>query len=537
MSRKQYAKIISWVILAVILALFIFKFWGFLFENFSQYLEIFRKPPQIRQALDQEEIQNIHWYGALKRSFTACLAALLILGPSAIIFAWSKSRIERSLVHIYKIGKYSEIPVHKKDMAFFTRAALPLINAEELKQSNAGIDKALEIYKSLADLQIRQARAPFPPPHVWPSLPDGDISVREIPSMHTLLTSGKIAKGKPMILGYEHGQPHHGSFLDIYSAAVAGESGSGKTATLLYLIGSGIVAESMRFIGIDPHYPHPKSLGYKTKILWEKGFMRMGTNTIAMEEVLLDIETIIENRLQQKDTDTTPVVLVIDELALLNKSSIGKFLAHVMERISTEGRKCAVYMLASSQTWLVARTGDSSVVRDTLTSAFVHRIKPKQANLLLQDSDETEKVKHHIKKPGQALLMPVCDDSTIVQIPFATEDDMRWITTHCDPIFEQQVVNGVSVTHSHTSTHTLHTAQVTGKHTDSHTYSDDELLQQIRERKALTSVSQIAKDIDFDRTYLSKWLNGSESLTDSLRSKLQQYLKQEQQTNIIPFFG
>lgn len=426
------------MILAVILAFFILKFWGFLFENFSQHLEIFRKPLQIRQALDQEEIDNIHWYGALKRGFTACLALLLILGPSAIIFAWSKSRIEKSLVHIYKIGKYSEVPVHKRDMAFFTRAALPLINAEELKQSNAGIDKALEIYKSLADLQIRQARAIFPSSsNVWPSLPEGEMSMKEIPSMHQLLSFEEIARGKPMILGYEHGQPRKGSFLDIYSAAVAGESGSGKTATLLYLIGSGIVSESVRFMGIDPHYPHPKSLGFKTKILWEKGFMRMATNTVAMEEVLQDVETIIKNRLQQKDTDTTPVVLVIDELALLNKSSIGKLLAHVMERISTEGRKCAVYMLASSQTWLVARTGESSVVRDTLTSAFVHRIKPKQANLLLQDSDETEKVKRHIKKPGQALLMPVCDDSTIVQIPFATEDDMRWITTHCDPIFEQ----------------------------------------------------------------------------------------------------
>ena len=144
-----------------------------------------------------------------------------------------------------------------------------------------------------------------------------------------------------------------------------------------------------------------------------------------MLAMLQEIERTIDNRLKQIDTDTTPVVLVIDELAFLAKTSIGSSIAHTMERISTEGRKCAVYLLASSQTRLVARTGDSSVVRDTLTSAFVHRIKPKQANLLLQDKDEAEKVKKHIKQAGDVLLCPVNDESVICKMPFTTEADME----------------------------------------------------------------------------------------------------------------
>jgi ABC-type dipeptide/oligopeptide/nickel transport system ATPase subunit len=418
----------------MILALFILKFWGFVFESFTQHLEIFRKPPQIQQALDQEKIDNIHWYGALKRSFFACLAALFVLGPVAIIFAWAKSRIEKSLVHIFEIGKHSKIPVHKRDLTLSSQIALALVNAEQLKQENAGLEKALQIHAAIADLQIRQARAlGFQQPVLPAHQEESAFPERPTPTFQQLLLSGEIAPGKPMILGYEHGNPRKGSFLDIYSAAVAGESGSGKTATLLFLIGSGLVSGKIRFLGIDPHYPHPKSLGFKTKPLWESGLMTMATNKDDSLKVLKEVERIIDRRLQQLDTDETPVVLVIDELAFLAKTALGKPLAHTMERISTEGRKCAVYMLASSQTWLVARTGDSSVVRDTLTSAYVHRIKPKQANLLLQDKEEADKVKKYVKQAGDVLLCPVNDDSVVCKMPYTTDTDMQHLTIMFGP--------------------------------------------------------------------------------------------------------
>jgi len=155
--------------------------------------------------------------------------------------------------------------------------------------------------------------------------------------------------------------------------------------------------------------------------------MHMATYKDDMLAVLNAVERTIDNRLKQIDKDTPPLVLVIDELAFLVKTSIGPAVTHTMERISMEGRKCAVYMLASSQTWLSSRTGNNSVVRDTLTSAYVHRIKPKQANLLLQDKEEAEKVKKHVKHAGEALLVPVGDESLIVKMPFTTNADMRMV--------------------------------------------------------------------------------------------------------------
>lgn len=370
--------------------------------------------------------------------FYGVLAFVGIIGLSIVIVASGihQAHIKKASVHVYKVG-HSEIVVHERDLSSAWRIVTGLTNAEELKAINGGLDKALQLYSVMADVQSRQIQAllgkrGLPPalPVVnsppLPAAPPAPI-VAPVPTFQQLLHAGEIAQGKPMILGYANGVPRRGSFLDIYSAAVAGESGSGKTITLLYLIGSGIISCSVQFIALDPHYPHPKSLGFKTKPLWENNIMRIATTKDDMLIALGDVEQTIDRRLQQLDTETTPVVLVIDELVFLAKTSIGGNIARTMERISTEGRKCAVYLLASSQTWLAARTGESSVVRDTLTSAYVHRIKPKQANLLLQDKEEVQKVKK-LKDVGEVLLCPVNDDSIVCRIPYTTQQDMACVS-------------------------------------------------------------------------------------------------------------
>ena len=387
----------------------------------------------------QTQINNIAWYSsAYKVAFVAVLGVLLI-SVLFISYSVAKSRLKKASVHTYKIGKYNEVVVHEKDLSLAAPIAMGLMNAEQLKQMNGGTERAFELYTRMAEVQAKQLQtmvgrkgvAQILSPTESAGQPSPEQSalpqISPVPTFRHLLDTGEVSRGKPMILGYENGQPRRGSFLDIYSAAVAGESGSGKTATLLFLIASGLVSGAVRYVGIDPHYPHPKSLGFKTKPLWDAGLMKMATFKDDMLAALKEIEQTIDNRLRQIDKDDTPVVLVIDELAFLAKTSIGGAVAHTMERISTEGRKCAVYMLASSQTWLVARTGDSSVVRDTLTSAFVHRIKPKQANLLLQDKDEAEKVKKYLKQPGDVLLCPVNDDSILCKMPFTTESDMEFV--------------------------------------------------------------------------------------------------------------
>jgi plasmid maintenance system antidote protein VapI len=449
---QEYLKFI----LLGMLVVFAISLIAFMYQNWSVKVE----DERITQAKVETQVNDIYWYStAYKVAFAAilvvCLVSILLLSYSI-----ARSRLKKAAVHTYKIGKHNEVVVHEKDLSIAAPIAMGLMNAEQLKQMNGGVERAFELYTRMAEVQTKQIQALVGrkgvTPSASPAAPAGQFSdqpalagqpndERPVPTFQELLASREIARGAPMILGYEHGMARRGSFLDIYSAAVAGESGSGKTATLLFLIGSGLVACGVRFIGIDPHYPHPKSLGFKTKVLWENGLMRMATYKDDMLGVLNEIERTIDARLKQHDTDTTPVVLVIDELAFLSKTSIGGAIAHTMERISTEGRKCDVYMLASSQTWLAARTGDSSAVRDTLTSAYVHRIKPKQANLLLQDKEEAEKVKKYIKQAGDVLFCPVNDESTVCRMPFATEEDMQLVA---DMLKDEEGVFTVQTVHA-----------------------------------------------------------------------------------------
>ena len=441
---------IKYVLLGILLV-FAISIAVFLFQNWSTDVEDSR----ITEAKVETRVQDIYWYStAYKVAFIVILAVCLVC-ILVLTYSIATSHLKKASVITYKIGKHSEIGVHEKDLSSLaTPVAMGLTNAEQLKQMNRGVERAFDIYTKMAETQTKQIQTLVGKQGITPAAPATlqagqdpaaltSSQLQSIPTFQDLLIAGEIAPEKQMILGYEKGVPRRGSFLDIYSAAVAGESGSGKTSTMLFLIGSGLVAEQIKFIGLDPHYPHPNSLGSKTKPLWEAGLMRLATYKDDMLSVLAEVERIIDSRLRQIDTDTTPIVLVIDELAFLSKTPIGSSVAHTMERISMEGRKCAVYMLASSQTWLAARTGDSSVVRDTLTSAYVHRIKPKQANLLLQDKGEAEKVKKYVKQAGDVLFCPVGSDSVVCKMPYTTEADMMMVAemlqTQRIQIFSQPV--------------------------------------------------------------------------------------------------
>lgn len=388
---------------------------------------------QIKRFALQE--RHLERDDALK--IAAFVGVLTSLCASALIVAAGlhRERVRRASVYMAKIGQYSEIPVHIKQIQSgeLNPQLSTLAAAEQLERINAGQEKIVTALESIIDTgtaQMRviasQARAALPP--ALDAEPEAPAQYLAPPPFAQLIESREIAHGKPMILAYVQGQPKRGSFLDIYSSAVAGESGSGKTGTLLYLIACGLISEYIRFIAIDPHFPHPKSLGAKTRPLWENGFMALASTDEEILKALQEIRSTIFERKNQIDLSTHPVVLVLDEVAALAKSAtIGKDITHTMEEVSTEGRKCEVYMLASSQTWLAARTGGSSVVRDTLTSAYVHRIKPKQANLLLQDKDEAAMVRQYIKRAGDVLLCSVHDDPVVAQMPYTTEEDIKLV--------------------------------------------------------------------------------------------------------------
>jgi hypothetical protein len=96
------------------------------------------------------------------------------------------------------------------------------------------------------------------------------------------------------------------------------------------------------------------------------------------------------------------------------------------------------------------------------------------------------------------------------------------------------VSGSVSVSHTHNESSQPCTADSTGELTGSQPPSDEELLHIMQAKKDNgVTVSEMAREMNFERTYLSKWLNEKEDfgMTNELRTKLLSYLN----LNLVEF--
>lgn len=433
-EMKHYQKVIIFVffltVCIVVATISIGRLTGAIGE--SERLKIVR---------EEAKIQRIWFWATFWEAGSVTLGTILLLSCIIFSYGFARYKVVQGSVFMAQIGE-SQIPVSHRQIkkGSLAPALMTLASAEEIRAHFP--EEAFDLYRLVGETSARQLRAMtgnkgFLPMQQAPylAIPE-QTSSNHVPTFAELYVSGQINHESPMILGFENGIPKQGSFLDIYSSAIAGDSGSGKTSTMLYFIGCGLLCEQAWFLGIDPHYPHPQSLGKKIEPLWKAGLMKFAHMKYDIIEMCEQVETLIETRMNEAKEYYTPAVIVIDELHFLCKTSMKNAIVHMMERISTEGRKVQVYMLASSQTWLAAIFGNS-VTRDTLTSAYVHRIKPRQANYLLQDKEESDKVKKYIKRAGQALLCPVSGESSIVDIPFTTAEDMQKLS--------KKIVNGPDI--------------------------------------------------------------------------------------------
>lgn len=432
---------------AMVLTAFFFAVVGF--SAYSVY-QSETADPRLREVETQAAIDSTLFWAENKPYLVYS-----VLGLSAVCgLIVAMGYYTRASTHVAKIGE-SEIPIRHRDLSNMAPILTGLTTARQLEAHEGGVEKAFQMYLQLAKMQESQLRRLSSQSPAIAELTDGG-NPSIVPPFAHLLRSGEIAPGNDMVLAYIDSQPQRGSFMDIYSSAVAGESGSGKTSTMLFLVGSGLIATDARFIVIDPHYPHPNSLGAKIAPLVDAGLVECYTYIDDMRAALKAITSIITNRLKQDDTSTYPVVLVIDELRSLMNTSIAGEVEATMSTISTEGRKCGVYMLAASQTWLAAMFKKGSLARDTLTSAYVHRIKPKQAQVLLQDKAAETALRSNVKKAGEVLFCPVRGEPLVGKMPMATEQDMREVVRLC--------ANGGEVRTALVPT-TPHCLPVTGKGT------------------------------------------------------------------------
>ena len=248
-------------------------------------------------------------------------------------------------------------------------------------------------------------------------------ALASVPSFAQLLDGGRVGKGNPLVLGFDQddGSEISGSWLDLYSTAIAGLPGTGKTTTQRFLACQ-TALQGARFAIIDPHAgAADDSLAATLAPLASAYVCEPASDDKAILETVRYVADVGKRRITGKDSDTTPLILWADELtALLGRSTVGDELAELLERIAQEYRKRHVFVCGSGQIWTAART--SSELRDSFASAICHRMKRNQARLLLP-TEEAATVERLVT--GHAVLWRTSGATQTIAVPNTTAADVE----------------------------------------------------------------------------------------------------------------
>lgn len=381
---------------------------------------------------DKLNLQRSH----LKRNadlwFYGSVGVLSAISLSVIIVAAGlhRERVKRASVHTYRIGS-SEVVVHERDLSLAWPIATGLMNAEKLEKMHGGLEKAFQIYTTMAEVQSKQIRALMgrkgmtltenqPESELQNALPAaGNLTFTE------LLNNEMIAPGKPLILGFHHGQAEYRDMKALKSLAIAGWQGSGKTVSMGYLIASTLLAYGARIFVIDPHKGHDEGLYALIKPLEKTGLVNI-INPFDTPQLIGNLNATLDRRLTGDESSSQAILLVIDELARLAETDSFDALVKLLDRCTQETRKANITFIGGSQKWTARHFKGRADIRACMNSALVHKTKPSQADLLLEDSQEKKLVKQ-LQQPGDAILVTDFADARLVRMPFCSRSDMEMI--------------------------------------------------------------------------------------------------------------
>lgn len=321
--------------------------------------------------------------------------------------------------------------------AFLPRYAVPEVTQQALavQERKAMVEAfayAESVTKERVDQMIDAVKALKPGRETVnisnaPALPAATQQAVNVPTFAELFSAGEIGEGQPLFMGVTRdGKPQRRTIADLKAVSVAGQQGAGKTASMAYLITSTLLmSDEAEAYVIDPHWKHPEGLGAMIQPLEQTGRLHL-INPIDLAATIDALDARLDRRLAGQESSAAPVVFAADELAKLAKSPMfAEKLLPFVERFTEETRKVNFVGLFGSQKWNARHFGNKADIRATIPSLLVHKIKPSQADLLLEDK-ENAKLMKRVSLPGQALMATSHDaDPSVITVPLITRKDVE----------------------------------------------------------------------------------------------------------------
>jgi hypothetical protein len=244
-----------------------------------------------------------------------------------------------------------------------------------------------------------------------------------VPTFAELLQSGQIAVGRPLIFGCKiNGQLRTGTWLELYSSAVAGLSGTGKTTTELFLLLQSVL-QGARLLIVDPHAHKQDNLARRLAPLSHAFLARPAVEEREIAGYIQRLRKELDRRI--RGAKGPLIIFCIDEFTKLMKTTLAKELGELIEDIAQEGRGVGIFAMLAGQVWKSTRCGGTEL-RYSLASCIVHRIQEEQAKLLIPQP-------YARKCPqlgkGQVWFYDTDGDIEQLSIPLTTADDVRAVAT------------------------------------------------------------------------------------------------------------
>ena len=239
-----------------------------------------------------------------------------------------------------------------------------------------------------------------------------------VPSFGALLAGGIIGGDeRRLLMGYDvdGGKLWSKGLGSLFSFGLAGVQGTGKTTTTRFVLAQAAL-QGARLVIVDPHRDTgEESLAGTLSPLRPAFALDPAADDDEIRETLRLIHAEIDSR--ERGARGPILIWAVDEWTDLARRRVADELRDTARRVSTVGRKLGVYAAISGQGWTKESAGE---VRDYLTAAYVHKLRPPVARLLAPGIPSDV----WTLEPGQAYLDQTAGGRHLVRIPDTTAADL-----------------------------------------------------------------------------------------------------------------